>query len=167
MMKYLFVPSVIFAFVLGATLGRTHPSPAVAATANTPPSDGWTIHIDAEQHFGDAHPMEIAHHWCKPVTGGLIECQIYDSDAPDARLVAVETIVAPKVYASFTPAEQALWHYHKIEIPKVHATLPGMTPDQAAKMIVAISDTYGKIWLLWDPLTNVNPVGLPTITVLK
>jgi hypothetical protein len=166
MMKYFVAAAVILAFVLGSTLGRFHSNAAVAATAGTP-SDGWTIHIDAEQHFGDAHPTEIAHHWCKPVAGGLTECQIYDSDAPDARLVAVETIVAPSVYASFTPAEQALWHYHKVEIPKVHATLPGMTPDQAAKTIAAMSDTYGKIWLLWDPMTNANPVGTPTITVLK
>ncbi|MBV8332695.1 MAG: DUF1264 domain-containing protein, partial [Candidatus Eremiobacteraeota bacterium] len=80
---------------------------------------------------------------------------------------AVETIVAPNVYSSFTPSEQGYWHYHKVEIPKVHATLPGLTPDQAAKLVAQISDTYGKIWLLWDPMTNVNPVGTPTITVLK
>ncbi len=165
MMKYFFTAVVILAFVLGATLGRSHAGALAAAPAG--PSDGWTIHIDAERHFGDAHPTEIAHHWCKPVAGGLVECQIYDSDAPDAHLVAVETIVSPKVYASFTPAEQAVWHYHKVEIPKVHATMPGMTPDQAAKALAAISDTYGKVWLLWDPMTNVNPVGMPTITLLK
>ncbi|MBV8722007.1 MAG: DUF1264 domain-containing protein [Candidatus Eremiobacteraeota bacterium] len=165
-MKYLYVIALIGAFVLGCTIERALTRPAVAATPSMP-SDGWTIHIDAEQHFGDAHPMEIAHHYCKGVTGGLLECEIFDSDAPDARLVAVETIVAPKVYSSFTPSEQGYWHYHKVEIPKVHATLPGMTPDQAAKLVAQISNTYGKIWLLWDPMTNVNPVGTPTITVLK
>lgn len=166
-MKYLFAPAVVLALVLGAALGHAHPSAALAAAANTGPTDGWTLHIDADQHFGDAHPAEIAHHWCKAVAGGLLECQIYDSDAPDAHLVAVETIVGPKVYGSFTPTEQAFWHYHKTEIAKVHATLPGMTPEQAAKTVAAISDTYGKVYVLWDPLTNVNPIGTPTITVLK
>ena len=166
MTRLLFVPAVVLAFVLGAFLSRIHSTPAIAAT-NAPPSDGWTIHIDAEQHFGDAHPTEIAHHWCKPVSGGLSECQIYDSDAPDAHLVAIETIVSPQVYATFSPAEKALWHYHKVEIPKVHATLPDMTADQAAKTVAAMSDTYGKIWLLWDPMTNAQPIGTPTITVLK
>lgn len=165
-MKYLFVLALAAAFAMGAMVERMLAKPAVAA-AGASPSDGWTIHIDAEQHFGDAHPKEIAHHWCKPVMGGLTECQIYDSDAPNARLVAVETIVAPSVYKSFSPSEQAVWHYHKDEIPKVHATLPDMTPDQAAKTVAAISDTYGKIWLLWDPMTDPNPVGTPTITVLK
>jgi hypothetical protein len=167
MMKFLFVPALILAFVVGASIERLHASPAIAATGTTKPSDGWTIHIDAEQHFGDAHPTEIAHHWCKPVSAGMIECQIYDSDAPDAHLVAVETIVGPKVYSSFTSQEQAMWHYHKTEIPKVHATTPDMTPEESAKLVASITDTYGKIWLLWDPMTNANPIGTPTITVLK
>jgi hypothetical protein len=42
-----------------------------------------------------------------------------------------------------------------------------MTPAEAAKTVAAISDTYGKIWVLWDPMSNNNPVGAPTITVLK
>jgi hypothetical protein len=75
----------------------------------------------------------------------MTECLIFDSDAPDARLVEVETIVAPAVYKSFSPDEQAFWHYHKVEIPKVNAKLPDMTPEEAAKTIAAISDTYGKV----------------------
>jgi Protein of unknown function (DUF1264) len=166
MLKKLFVPSLALAFGCGLFLGRLHAAlPAAAASTN--PTTGWTLHIDAQKHFGDANPTEVAHHWCKTVAGGLIECQIYDSDAPDARLVEVETIVSPAVYKSFSPSEQALWHYHKVEIPKVNATLPDMTPDEAAKTIAAITETYGKVWMLWDPLANANPVGTPTVVVLK
>jgi hypothetical protein len=167
MARYLFVPALAAAFVVGLLTGRAHPLGTVARAASANPTTGWTLHIDAEKHFGDAHPAEIAHHWCKPVGGGLSECQIYDSDTPDARLVAVETIVGPAAYQSFSPAERALWHYHKVEIPKVNATFPDMTADEAAKTIAALSDTYGKVWLLWDPLANSAPVGLPTITILK
>jgi Protein of unknown function (DUF1264) len=165
MPKHLLIAALAGAFALGMVAGRLYPA-TQAAAATTTPTQGWTLHIDAEKHFG-AHPTEIAHHWCKSVAGGLTECQIYDSDAPDARLVAVETIVAPSVYQSFAPSEQAYWHYHKVEIPKVNATLPDLTPEQAAKVVASISDTYGKIWLLWDPITNANPIGAPTITVLK
>ncbi|HYL26202.1 MAG TPA: DUF1264 domain-containing protein, partial [Candidatus Nitrosotalea sp.] len=153
------------AFAFGFVAARMGPVPAAAAS--TSPAQGWTLHIDAEKHFGDAHPAEIAHHWCKPVAGGLTECQIYESDAPDARLVAVETIVTPVVYQSFSPAEQSYWHYHKVEIPKVNATMPDMTPEQAAKTLASISDTYGKVWVLWDPLASSNPIGAPTVTILK
>jgi hypothetical protein len=98
---------------------------------------------------------------------GRTECLIFDSDAADAGLIEVETIVTPAVYKSFSPAEQALWQYHKIEIPKVHATLRDMTPEEAAKTVAATSDTFGKIWMLWDPLASANPIGSPTIIVLK
>lgn len=166
MPKYLFIPALIVAFVFGTLAGHLNgPRPASAASTN--PTQGWTLHIDAQKHFGDAHPDEIAHHWCKPVSGGLTECQIYDSDATDARLVAVETIVSPAIYKSFSADEQAYWHYHKTEIPKVNATLPDMTPAEAAKTVAAITDTYGKVWVLWDPMASSNPIGAPTITVLK
>jgi len=167
MAKYLLAFGLVIAFVLGAAVQRVHPLLQTAVAADASPSQGWTLHIDAEKHFGDAHPNEIAHHWCKPVSGGLSECQIYDSDASDARLVAVETIVSPAVYQSLSPAERAYWHYHKVEIPKVNATLPGMTPEEAAKTLAAMSDTYGKVWVLWDPLANANPIGAPTVTILK
>src|SRR5690349_10885404 len=116
MTKLALAIALCLAFLAGLAIPRVATSAAV-----TGPSQGWTIHIDAEKHFGDAHSTEIAHHWCKPVAGGMTECQIYDSDAPDARLVAVETIVLPAAYKSFDSQEQALWHYHKDEIPKVNA----------------------------------------------
>jgi Protein of unknown function (DUF1264) len=166
MKRFLVIPALAVTFACGVVIGRLHSSPPAEA-AGTTPTGGWTLHIDAQKHFGDANPTEVAHHWCKTVAGGLIECQIYDSDAPDARLVEVETIVSPAVYNSFSPQEQALWHYHKVEIPKVNATLPDMTPAEAAKTVAALTETYGKVWMLWDPATNANPVGTPTIVVLK
>lgn len=156
---------VCSAFAGGALLPRPHPRPVTAAF--TTPTLGWNLHIDAEQHFG-AHPKEIAHHWCKAVSNGLTECQIYDSDAPDAQLVAVETIVSPQTYHAYSPSEQAMWHWHKMEIPKVHATMPDLSPEDAKKTVEQISPTYGKIYLLFDPLaTNDQPIGQPTVTVLK
>lgn len=171
MSKFAFATALCLAFLVGLAMPRLAGNSAGAATpssAGTGPSQGWTIHIDAEKHFGDTHATEIAHHWCKPVSGGMTECQIYDSDASDARLVGVETIVSPAIYKSFSAQEQALWHYHKDEIPKVNAKLPDMTPAQAKQLVSQISDTYGKIWMLYDPLsTNNLPTGQPAVVVLK
>lgn len=154
------------AFLAGLAVPRAGTGAATPAQAG--PAQGWNLHIDAQKHFGDAHSTEIAHHWCKPVSNGVTECQIYSSDNPDAQLVGVETIVAPAMYKSFPASEQAVWHYHKDEIPKVNATLPGMPAAEAKKVVDSISDTYGKIWLLYDPMTTNNmPVGQPTVIVLK
>lgn len=138
-----------------------------ASTQTKPgPSDGWTIHIDAKKHFGDAHPNEIAHHWCKNVAG-MTECQIYDSDAVDAHLVAVETIVDPQMHRSFSPQEQAQWHFHRDEIPKVDAVMPDLSPADAKALTAKIENTYGKVWVLWDPQSSAQPIGQPSITILK
>lgn len=169
MNKYYVALSICIAFTLGMLVPRAHTHAAVAATmTQTSPTQGWNLHIDAEKHFGDAHPTEIAHHWCKPVSNGLTECQIYNSDAADAQLVAVETVVGPATYKSFPASEQALWHYHRTEIPKVNATMPGMSPDDAKKTLASLYETYGKVWVLYDPMTtNDQPVGQPTVTILK
>lgn len=165
-MRVLFsVAALCLAFIGGAVFSRA--LPLGAATMPNAPTQGWTLHIDAQKHFGDAHATEIAHHWCKPVANGLTECQIYSSDAPNAPLVAVETIVGPSTYKAFSQEEQALWHYHKDEIPKVNATMPDLSADEAKKITASIIDTYGKIWLLYDPLaTNGLPTGQPSVTVL-
>ena len=150
------------AFVVG-TLVHTQAPPVQAAAAS--PATGWTIHIDAKKHFGAAHPNEIAHHYCKNVTG-MIECQIYDSDAPNANLVAVETILQPNVYHSLPASEQPLWHYHRTEIPRVDAKIIGMSAADQKKLIAAMMPTYGKVFVLYDPLsTNNLPTGRPWVSI--
>lgn len=160
---------VVLAFITTATVaaltsGRL--GPEAAAGGDSPrPSDGWTLHITAKMHF-PGKPEMVAHHFCKQVAGGLIECQLYDSGAPDARLVGVETIVPSATYAKFSAAEKAQWHYHRVEIPLVSAAVLDMSPDQAEKVVNSIVDTYGKIYLLWDPSRQSMPTGKPSVTIL-
>ena len=164
MHKVLTLLAVCAAFTTGMLIPHGHP----ASAASTNPTQGFTLHIDAERHFGNAYPTQVAHHWCKAVEG-MTECLIFDGDANDARLVEVETIVSPAVYKTFAPQEQALWHYHKVEIPKVNAKLPDMTPAEAQKTVAAMTDTYGKVWMLWNPMATPHgePIGRPTVIVLK
>jgi len=134
-------------------------------TVSGKPSDNFTLHIDATKHF-PSNPDIIAHHYCKVVTGGLIECMLFDSDLEDARLVGVETVVNPEIYNKFDEAEKALWHYHKAEFPRVDVKLPDLSPEEADKVIKSLEETYGKLYILWDPGKSDLPLGRPDITVL-
>jgi hypothetical protein len=96
----------------------------------------------------------------------MVECQIYDSDGPKAHLVAIETVVPTATWKTFPAAEQMLWHYHRVEIPKVDAKLPGMAPADAAKVIASLQETYGKVYQIWDPMTTKLPMGQPRVNVL-
>jgi hypothetical protein len=160
--------AALLIFAVGIVCGlNVRNARADAATVANAPTLGWSLHIDAKKHFGDAHPDEIAHHFCKPVTGGLTECQIYDSDAGDARLVALETIVPTSTWAGFSAAEKAMWHYHRVEITKVDAKMPDLSADQAAKVVASILETYGKVYVAWDPASSSAPLGQPYVSILR
>ena len=142
----------------------THAKPT-QTTQDEKPSSGFVLHIDAEKHF-PADEKKIAHHYCKQVRGGMFECQLYDSDSKDARLVGVEVVVDAKTWQAFDSVENKNWHYHKTEIPKVNAKLPDLSSEEAAKVVKTLEETYGKIYLLWDPAKSDLPIGSPSITVL-
>ena len=138
-----------------------------AQQAKTKPTDGWSLHIDALMHFA-AKPDMVAHHYCKgDLAGGLTECQLYDSDAADARLVGVEAVLPAEAWKKLAQAERARWHYHKTEVPKVKATLPDLSPEEAAKVAKSLEETYGKIYVLWNPARSGPPTGRPALTILK
>lgn len=169
---------VVGALILGGVIGylirggsavnpaTEQPQASPAAQAEEKPYQGFTLHIDAEKHF-PADDKKIAHHFCKQVKGGMFECQLYDSDDKDARLVGVETVVDTKTWQGFDANEQALWHYHKEEIPKINAKLPDLTDEEATKVVETLNETYGKVYLLWDPAKSDLPVGQPSITILE
>jgi hypothetical protein len=153
---------------LAPRLGNAHHHAAAdeaAAATEANPYDGFTLHLDAKMHFPGDHEM-IAHHYCKPVNG-MIQCLIFDSEAADAHLVGVETIVDPTTYQGFDDEEKAFWHYHKTEFPKVEATLPDLSSEEAAEVAKTAAETYGKVYLLWDPSVNELPVGEPIVRIMS
>lgn len=167
---------IIGAFILGVVIGYVvkgnQASPVSTAsqmtqtTQATKPHQGFDLHIDAEKHFpGDE--KKVAHHFCKLVSGGLTECQLYESDNADAKLVGVEMVVPADTYNKFDAKEKTFWHYHKTEIPKVNAKLPDLSEEEAAKVAKSLEETYGKVYLLWDPGKGDMPVGEPSVNILK
>ncbi len=162
MKKLVTLFAVLSAFVLFAGSAFSEEKEAPAAMK---PSEGWVLHIDAKQHIPKMPDM-VVHHYCKQVAGQLTECQLYDSDKPDARLIGVEMVVDAATYKKFSKKEKALWHYHKVEIPKVDAELPGLSPEEAAKILKGMEETYGKVYILWNPAKSELPMGKPGLSIL-
>lgn len=157
-MRYISIVVFLLVAAVGlAVFGRTS---GKATTVS--PATNWNIHIDALKHF-PGHPDEVAHHWCRSIGNGMLECQIYSSDDANAPLVAIETIVPTAVWKTFPPSEQALWHYHRVEIPLVSATMPDASAAEAKKVVASLMETYGKIYILWNPVDSKYPVGQPTV----
>ena len=161
----MFVACVAGALVI-ATAAFTTGYSTAAQAAKAYPNVGWTIHIDAQRHF-PGNKQVYAHHFCRGVRGGWTECQLYESDDANARMVGAEFIVSPAIYKTFSKAEQASWHWHKVELPKVNGKMPDMTKAEAAKVVKQITDTYGKVILFYDPTKQDVPTGSPLISIVN
>ncbi len=168
MRRLLPLVSVVVIVLIGLlAFGRLNPDTAAqdATPAGANPSAGERVHLDLAVHF-PWDPALIAHHWCKPVAGGFVECLIYASDDPDAPLVAVEEVVSEETYNGFDPIEQQLWHSNVLE------AAAGSDPNRPApSMAEAATEaaqtggaTYGKLILLGDPETvGELPMGEPQV----
>jgi plastocyanin/DNA-binding beta-propeller fold protein YncE len=125
------------------------------------PAQGFALHIDAKKHINEL-PDFVVHHYCKTLDSNVIQCLLFESDEPNARLIGAETIISPDIYAKLPEEERAYWHYHRDEIPLVDAKLPGLSEEEIQKVVAAVEDTYGKVVIFWIPGTPA-PVGIPSV----
>jgi hypothetical protein len=148
---------VLLALVLLYTAVGLH-----SQSAPNIPSFGYTLHIDATKHINDL-PDWVVHHYCKSLPDGIIQCLLYDTDDPNAHLIGVETVVSSQLWATFSDAEKANWHYHKIELTMVDPKFPGLSQAEIDKVVAALQETYGKVVIFWKP-GDPAPVVAPSIT---
>lgn len=142
---------IIISAGLSCSLPRTD-------TTGKSPATGFTLHIDAKKHINDV-PDWVVHHYCKPINKDVSQCTLFESDEPNAKLIGVETIISPQLYAALPEAEKPNWHYHETEIPQVDAVLPGLSEKETREVVAALEDTYGKVIIFWKP-NEPAPIGI-------
>jgi hypothetical protein len=69
------------------------------------------------------------------------------------------------LYTGLPEEEKKYWHYHKTELPEVHATTPDMTADEAAEVMPILNETYGKVVYFWQ-LGDELPIGQPKAIII-
>ena len=125
-----------------------------AAQTGTPktPADGHTIHVVAP-HVVNGKVMGPFHHYCKVLSPDpVIECLIYESTDPGARLEQIEYIIAKSITRDGSVALadwNKYWHDHKQEIETGRVQVLDLPPDEAKKVAELISTTDGIIFHLW------------------
>ena len=66
-----------------------------AMSGGNGPADGYTIHVQAPHMMADGTVGGPYHHYCKGIQKGeILQCMLFKTTAPDARLVAVEYFIA-------------------------------------------------------------------------
>ncbi|MBI4440543.1 DUF1264 domain-containing protein [Candidatus Woesearchaeota archaeon] len=146
-MKALFALLTVVVLVSGCTIrGET-------------PQKGFDLHVDAKHYVKDARVP--VHHWCKNINEKLIECLLFDTDAKNANVVGIETIITNDVWNALAPAIQKEWHDHSIEIIEAEATLPDTPADEAAKIVDFLKGTHGRVIYIWNFPKEDYPVTRP------
>ena len=44
-----------------------------------------------------------------------------------------------------------------------NASMPDVSAADAKKMVASLQETYGKVYILWNPAVSKYPIGQPTV----
>lgn len=107
MIRALSIASVLsFAvFSMGTALAQDNvPAPAAPAAEKKPsPADGFNIHVIAPHKFEDGTVHGPYHHYCKGISPEVLQCLLFESTDPNARLTDIEYFVSKKVSRTAVP----------------------------------------------------------------
>lgn len=136
------------------------------------------LHIEAIRHIDPnatqaANQSEqdlfnlIVHHHCKVYDDMTAACLLFPTGMNDQdKPYGIEYVIPANMYNTLPEEEKKYWHYHLTELPRVNATTPDMTAEEAAMVKPVLDETYGKVvyfWQLGDPL----PIGEPTAVIIE
>ena len=106
----------------------------------------------------------LAEHYCSHFSDEVLQCVIYDSNKPGARLIGVEYIVSAKIFGSLPAEEKKLWHSHNYEVKSGVLTAPDMSDAAEKDLMKALIGTYGKTWHFWQiDRGDKLPLGIPQL----
>jgi hypothetical protein len=132
------------------------------------------LHIQAIRHLppktqdvNDPNLKMIVHHHCKAYEDSTLLCLMFHTGMKDQdKPMGFEYIIPTAQYNKLPEGEKKYWHYHKVEVPRAHATFPDLTAEEAAKILPAINETYGKVIYFKKPHDTL-PLGEPYVMIVQ
>lgn len=139
----------------------------------TPPKS-ICAHLNAfHVYASDPSRAVEANHYCGHLTEDVRQCLLYDSPGPGARLIGVEYMIKPHLYATLSPDEKKYWHSHVFEVKSGMLAMPlpagSLLPTAAWEKaetaeMEEVVQLYGKVFHLWQvDKGHVLPLGEPQL----
>jgi hypothetical protein len=128
-------------------------------------------HIDPNATQGNQQQQQdifnlIVHHHCKVYDDMTATCLLFPTGMNDQdKLYGIEYVIPANQYNTLPQEEKKYWHYHLTELPRVNATLPDMTAEEAAKVKPILDETYGKVVYFWQ-YGDELPIGEPKAVII-
>ncbi|QPJ63965.1 MAG: OBAP family protein [Candidatus Nitrohelix vancouverensis] len=115
------------------------------------PLEGYTIHVSAP-HMMDGEVVGPFHHYCKPINADIIQCILFESTDPNARMTEVEYMVSKRLARQVIPewSHKQNWHDHEQEIATGRVAIHNPSdPKEQAELAAYVGKTDGIIFHLW------------------
>ncbi|TNM70485.1 DUF1264 domain-containing protein [Streptomyces sp. NP160] len=124
---------------------------AAALVQRKRPLEAVSTHLNGFHFYAHDLGRQVeATHLCSHRRDGLHQCVIYDSDAPDARLIGVEYIVSEERFRELPEEERRLWHSHRHEVRSGTLVAPGAPGAAEHAHVEHLAGTYGKTFHTWQ-----------------
>lgn len=117
-------------------------------------------------HFynGNIHAQMEAHHYVSQLNEDMYQAIIFDGNGADAKLMGVEYIITPKLFATLSDEEKLLWHSHHYEVKSGALIAPGIPDVAEHELMEKLVSTYGKTIHTWHTdQQRTLPLGAPMI----
>lgn len=136
---------------------------AQAEEKKASPAEGFSIHVQAPHVMEDGTVGGPFHHYCKGISAEILQCLLFESTDPNAKLVAIEYFVAKDLSRKDIPLIMWHRHYHdhKVEIETGRVQVLDMPEDKAKEVAAAAAKTDGIIFHLWQKSDSI-PTGRVT-----
>lgn len=137
-----------------------------AVLQRAPPIDAVDSHVHGFHFYNGRIDEQVdAHHYCATLNEDLLQCMLFDSDSPMARLVGVEYVISAKLFNGLPEAERRLWHSHVYEVKSGQLVAPGLPAPAEHALMEKLIGTYGKTWHTWHAHDDeaALPLGIPQL----
>ncbi|MBO9657271.1 MAG: OBAP family protein [Chitinophagaceae bacterium] len=117
-------------------------------------------------HFynGNINAQMEAHHYVDQLSEDFYQAIIFDGNDRDAKLMGVEYIITPKLFATLDAEEKKLWHSHHYEVKSGGLIAPGIGSVPEKELMEKLVSTYGKTIHTWHTdQGRPVPIGSPMI----
>lgn len=128
------------------------------------PIEAISTYLNGFHFYADDLGRQVeASHFCSHLTHDFHQCVIYDSNAPDARLIGIEYIVSAEKFATLPEEEKKLWHSHHYEVKSGLLVAPGIPELAERSYFEDLVSTYGKTFHTWQYDKADFPFGEPQL----
>ncbi|MDN5704333.1 MAG: OBAP family protein [Yaniella sp.] len=128
------------------------------------PLDAMSTYLNGFHFYADDMGRQVeATHFCILLRHDLHQCVIFDSNAPDARLIGIEYIISEQRFQSLPEEEEHLWHSHHYEVKSGALVAPGVPELAEHAYFEDLVTTYGKTFHTWQYDRDDFPYGIPQL----